>query len=221
MIKIAPSLLAADFAALGTEIARVEKAGADMLHLDIMDGHFVPNITFGPQIVRRIRQLTSLPLDVHLMISKPEHFVEEFADAGADIISFHVEAGTHAHRLLGHIRDLGKIPGIALNPSTPPETIYYVLNMTKVITVMTVNPGFGGQEFIPEMLPKIKLITDEIKRRQLDVAVHVDGGIGPKTAQAVVAAGASVLVAGSAVFGAQDATVAIRAIRDCGGGDAA
>ncbi|MGI6128829.1 MAG: ribulose-phosphate 3-epimerase [bacterium] len=216
MIKVAPSLLAADFSVLGAEVARAEAAGADLLHLDVMDGHFVPNITFGPQVVRTVRKLTNLPLDVHLMVSNPDCFVEEFADAGADIISFHVEACHHVHRIVNRIRDLGKIPAVVLNPATPPETVFYVLNLVGMVTLMTVNPGFGGQSFIPEVLPKIELVAQKIRRRQLDVALEVDGGIGPKTAKLVTAAGANVLVAGSAVFGSPDITAAINAIRESG-----
>jgi ribulose-phosphate 3-epimerase len=218
MIKVAPSLLAADFSTLGAEVARAEAAGADLLHLDIMDGHFVPNITFGAQVVRTVRKLTDLPLDVHLMVSNPDFFVEEFADAGADIISFHVEACHHIHRTINRIRDLGKIPAAALNPATPPETVFYVLNLVGMVTLMTVNPGFGGQSFIPEVLPKIELVAQEIRRRQLDVALEVDGGIGPATAKLATAAGANVLVAGSAVFGSDDITAAINTIRKSGEG---
>lgn len=216
MVKVAPSLLAADFSILGAEVARAEAAGADLLHLDVMDGHFVPNITFGPQVVAAIRKKTNLPLDVHLMITDPDRYLEDFARAGADIICVHVEACTHLHRTISQIRELGKMPAVALNPATSPYTLSYILHLVDMILIMTVNPGFGGQGFIPAVLPKIEQVAEAIKRRKLNVALEVDGGIRPDTAASVVAAGADVLVAGSAVFGCQDLKAAITSIRQAG-----
>ncbi|NLG85803.1 MAG: ribulose-phosphate 3-epimerase [Firmicutes bacterium] len=218
MIKIAPSILAADFSVLGAEVVRAEAAGADMLHLDIMDGHFVPNITFGVQMVKTVRRLTKLPLDVHLMVTNPDSMVKDFAAAGADIISFHVETCHHVHRTIASIKELGKIPAVALNPATPPQVLTYILDLVGMVLLMTVNPGFGGQRFIPQVLPKIEQVAGEIRRRGLDVALEVDGGIGPDTARLVTAAGADVLVAGSAVFGSNDVQAAIAAIRQAGVG---
>jgi ribulose-phosphate 3-epimerase len=210
---IAPSLLAADFAYLADEAAAVERAGADWLHLDIMDGHFVPNITFGPLVVKALRKHTSLPLDAHLMIAPADPYIAAFAEAGADHISVHPESGPHLHRTLQLIRSLGKKSGVVLNPATPIETVANVLEITDIIMVMTVNPGFGGQAFITSQLAKIAALRRLIDDSGHDIVLQVDGGITPKTAPAVLEAGATCLIAGTAVYGAPDYAAAITALR--------
>ncbi len=204
MIKIAASILSADFARLGEQVRAVEAAGADRVQVDVMDGRFVPNITFGPQAIRALRPLTRLALEAHLMVERPEEFIERFARAGADTIIVHQEATPHLHRAIQQIHSFEKKAGVALNPSTPVELLAEVLPSLQLVLVMTVNPGFGGQEFIPETLVKIRQVRKAISDLRLDCEVEVDGGINVETAPRVVEAGANVLVAGSAVFGSKD-----------------
>jgi len=213
MGKIAPSILSADFTRLGEEIKAVEKAGADYIHVDVMDGHFVPNITVGPMIVRAARKATDLPLDVHLMIEKPEMYIDDFVKAGSDLITIHVETVTHLHRLLGVIRDAGVKAGVSLNPATPLGSIEYVLKGLDMVVLMTVNPGFGGQSFIPEVLPKIEELKKMIDQRGLNVDIEVDGGINVKNIGEVAQAGANVFVAGNAIFGSKDYAETIALMR--------
>lgn len=213
-IQIAPSILSANFARLGEEIEDVAGHGADLIHIDVMDGHFVPNLTMGPLVVRAIRPLTQLPLDVHLMISNPEQYIPEFIAAGADMISFHVEATPHAHRALQMIKGAGIRAAVALTPSTPLQSIAHILPDLDMVLLMTVNPGFGGQAFIPQMVEKTRELQTMLQEAGLDhVDIEVDGGISAETASAITAAGANVLVAGSAVFGATNRKAAIEAIR--------
>jgi ribulose-phosphate 3-epimerase len=214
MGKIAPSILSADFARLGEEVKAVERAGADYIHVDVMDGHFVPNITIGPLIVKAVRKMTKLPLDVHLMISNPDQYVSEFVEAGADILTIHAEAVNHLHRSIQHIRRAGAKPGVCLNPATPPQCLEYIIGDLDMVVVMSVNPGFGAQEFIPEVLPKIEWIRDLIRRKALSVEIEVDGGISPETIHKVALAGADVFVAGSAVFYSKDYAETIRAMKE-------
>jgi ribulose-phosphate 3-epimerase len=214
-VVIAPSILSADFLRLGEEVAAVDQAGADWIHVDVMDGRFVPNITIGPLVVAAVRRATQKPLDVHLMIVEPEKYVADFAKAGADHILVHAEssATTHLHRVLGQIRDLGKKAGAVLNPATPSEVLDYVLPLCDVILLMSVNPGFGGQKFIPEILPKIRKLRQACNERGLSPRIEIDGGINAETAPLVIAAGADALVAGAAVYGAKDYAEAIRVLR--------
>ena len=213
MTIIAPSLLAANFVRLAEDIAKVEAAGADWLHLDIMDGHFVPNLTFGPPIVAAIRKITTLPLDVHLMITNPSALVDDFAAAGADWLTVHGETEPHLHRLITHIRELGVRPAVALNPATPANTLEEILPEVDMVLVMSVNPGFGGQKFIPSSIDKIRRLKKQINALNREVLIEVDGGINAITSPLVREAGADVLVAGSAVFGNDDLAAAIRQIR--------
>lgn len=211
MTKIAPSILSADFAALADEIARVEAGAPDQLHVDVMDGRFVPNITIGPVVVSAIRKRTRLPLDVHLMIVEPERYIPEFIAAGADMVTVHAEACPHLQRTLTQIRDLGAQAGVALNPATPPTVLEYVLDDLDLVLVMSVNPGFGGQSFIPGALRKVRQIRTLAGARPLDVSV--DGGVKLEHVAPLVEHGATTLVAGSAIFGAADPAAAVKAMR--------
>lgn len=204
MAKIAPSLLSADFADLKNEIRKVENGGADYLHLDVMDGIFVPNITFGAPVIRKIRKVTSLPFDVHLMIDRPERYIKDFADAGADIITVHQEATIHLHRTIHEIKSYGKMAGVSLNPATPLETIEYILDDIDLILIMTVNPGFGGQSFINQMDRKIKKMRKIIDERNLNIILEVDGGVKLSNAKDIISWGADLLVVGSDIFNAED-----------------
>ena len=197
---ISPSILSADFARLGEEVRAIDAAGADWIHIDVMDGHYVPNLTIGPAVVKAIRPHTNLPFDVHLMISPVDNFLDAFAEAGADTITVHPEAGPHIHRSLQHIRSLGKKAGVSLNPGTPAKMLDYLIEDIDLVLVMSVNPGFGGQKFIHSQLKKIESIAQMVAKRGLDVVIEVDGGIDHDTARLAVSAGATALVAGTAVF---------------------
>jgi ribulose-phosphate 3-epimerase len=212
---IAPSILSADFAKLGEEVRAIDEAGADWIHIDVMDGHFVPNLTIGPGVVKALRPHTQKPFDVHLMISPVDNFLDAFAEAGADIITVHPEAGPHVHRTIQHIKSLGKKAGVSLNPATPARVLDYVLDQVDLVLVMTVNPGFGGQKFITGQLKKIEAIANRISKENLTVDLEVDGGIDAETARQAVGAGATALVAGTAAFrgGASAYADNIRALR--------
>ncbi len=212
--RIAPSILSAEFERLAEELAAIEQAGADWVHVDVMDGHFVPNITIGPLVVEAVKRSTSLPLDVHLMIEQPERYIDAFVAAGADTVGVHVETCPHLHRTIAQIRDAGARACVVLNPSTQATTIEPVLGDVDQVLVMTVNPGFGGQRFIPSMLPKIETIRGWIDARDLDVDLEVDGGVSSETILAAASAGADVFVAGTAVFAADDYPEAISALRE-------
>jgi len=214
MIKIAPSILSADFSRLGADVQAVDRAGADYIHVDVMDGHFVPNITIGPLVVAALRKITVKPLDVHLMIENPDRYIPDFAKAGADIITVHQEAVPHLHRTVQLIKSLGKKAGISLNPATPVETLDVILDELDLVLVMSVNPGFGGQAFIPSALDKIRALRQRISARGLATELEVDGGVKIDNIHEVVAAGADVLVAGSAVFNTADYAATILALRE-------
>jgi ribulose-phosphate 3-epimerase len=214
MGKIAPSILSADFTRLGDEIRDVERAGADYIHVDVMDGHYVPNITIGPMIVEAVKRSTRLPLDVHLMISNPDQYIDVFRQSGADIITIHAEAVDHLHRSVQSIKEVGARAGVSLNPGTPLQPVEYVLGELDMVLLMTVNPGFGGQEFIHEVIPKIKRMREMINERGLNTEIEVDGGINLDTIGIVSAAGANIFVAGSAIFHSKDYSKTIGMMRD-------
>jgi len=213
MVQIAPSILAADFARLGDEIAQVEAAGADLLHVDVMDGHFVPNLTIGPPVIKALDAVTRLPLDVHLMVQEPDALLPAFIDAGSDNLTVHVEACRHLHRTIQTIKEAGVRASVVLNPATPLYALEEILPELHMVLLMSVNPGFGGQRFIPSTLDKIRALKHQITARGLQVAIEVDGGVNPSNARAIREAGADVLVAGTAVFGQPDYAAAIRALR--------
>jgi len=213
MVKIAPSILSADFARLGEEIQDVERGGADYIHVDVMDGHFVPNITIGPLIVEAIRPVTKLPLDVHLMIENPDQYIETFAKAGADYITVHVEASRHLHRTIQLIKSTGVKAGVVLNPATPVDSLKHIIEDVNMVLLMSVNPGFGGQKFISSVLPKIRQVKELADSFNPELEIEVDGGVNEETAKLCVEAGANVLVAGSAVFNKEDRGAAIASLR--------
>lgn len=210
---IAPSILSADFSRLGEEITAVAEAGADVIHIDVMDGHFVPNITIGPLVVDAVRKITDLPLDVHLMIADPDRYIDAFAEAGADWITVHVETCPHLHRTIQAIKGLGKKAGAVLNPATPLGSLEYVLDDLDLVMLMSVNPGFGGQSFIPSAISKIRQLKEMIDARGLSTGIEMDGGISPKNLAEVASAGANIFVAGSAVFGQPDYAQVITAMK--------
>ena len=213
MVKIAPSILAADFTRLGEEIAKVEAAGADMLHVDVMDGHFVPNLTIGPPVVKAIKAVTKLPLDVHLMVEQPDGLLPDFIEAGSDNLTVHVEACRHLHRTVQSIKDAGVRASVVLNPATSLHALDEILPDVHMVLLMSVNPGFGGQRFLPSTLDKIRQLKAEITERRLPVSIEVDGGVKADNAAEICAAGADVLVAGTAIFGNADYAAAIRSLR--------
>ncbi len=214
MIKIAPSILSADFSKLGDEVRAVEQGGADWIHIDVMDGNFVPNITIGPQVVESLRKVTELPLDVHLMIQNPDQFIGEFASAGADIISVHVESCPHLHRTVQLIKEQDIKAGVVLNPATAVFHLDEIIEEVDMVLLMSVNPGFGGQKFIPQVLDKVRLLRQTLDESGVDIDVEVDGGVKTDNAGTLKKAGANVLVAGSAIFNSDDYQTAIQALRD-------
>jgi len=216
-MMIAPSILSADFSRLGDEVRAVEAAGAEVIHVDVMDGHFVPNITIGPLVVKAVRQVTDLPVDVHLMITEPDRYLKDFADAGADWITVHVEACVHLHRTLNYIRDLGKKAGAVLNPATSLSTLDYVLEELDLVMLMSVNPGFGGQSFIESTLEKTRRLRAMLDKVNPGAGIEIDGGISPKTIGRVAEAGANIFVAGSAIYGQDDYGAVIREMKELAG----
>ncbi|MGO9377079.1 MAG: ribulose-phosphate 3-epimerase [Dissulfurispiraceae bacterium] len=214
MIRIAPSILSADFMRLGEEIRAAEEAGADLVHVDVMDGHFVPNITIGPMFVEGIRKMTKLPIDVHLMISDPDKYAHDFASAGSDYITVHAEATMHLHRSVQCIKEKGIKAGVSLNPATPLCSLDYILSDVEMVLIMSVNPGFGGQKFIPPVLEKIRKLKDTIIEKKLTVLIEVDGGVKLENAAEIVAAGADILVVGSAFFGSGDYSSFMKKLRE-------
>jgi len=213
MVKIAPSILSADFLRLGEEIKTAEEAGVDMLHLDVMDGHFVPNITIGPFVIEAIRKITKLPLDVHLMIEEPDRYIKDFIKAGADFLTIHVEASVHLHRTIHWIKESGVRAGVSLNPATPVWSLDNIIHDLDLVLAMSVNPGFGGQEFIPHVIEKIKVLKDIIRERGLKTLIEVDGGIKYENAKEVADAGADILVMGSGFFNAKDYKDLVKSLR--------
>jgi ribulose-phosphate 3-epimerase len=217
MVKIAPSILSADFSKLGEEIIAAEKAGADLVHVDVMDGHFVPNITIGPPVVKSIKKIASLPLDVHLMIEDPDKYINDFAQSGSDIITVHAEASVHLHRTIQNIKECGIKAAVSINPATPLSHIEVILPYVDMVLIMSVNPGFGGQKFIPEVLAKIKMLKDMIKKQKLNVDIEVDGGINIDNVAEVSGAGADILVMGNAFYNSKDYSETVRIVRErCG-----
>jgi len=213
MVKVAPSILSADFSRLLDEVKIVEEAGADYIHIDVMDGHFVPNITIGPPVINCLKGKTSLKFDVHLMIENPERYVDDFIECGADILTVHQEASIHLHRLINYIKSRGVKPAVALNPSTPLSSIEYILDDISMVLIMTVNPGFGGQKFINTMLRKIKDLRQMLTERNLNILIEVDGGINEENARDIVEAGADILVAGSAIYKSKDPAATIKKLK--------
>ncbi|MCX5885267.1 MAG: ribulose-phosphate 3-epimerase [Proteobacteria bacterium] len=213
MKRIAPSILSADFSKLGEEVREVEACGADLIHCDVMDGHFVPNITIGPMVIKALSKVTKLPLDVHLMIEKPERYIKEFIEAGSNMLTIHVEATTHLQRHIQHIKERGVKAGVSLNPSTPLEALNYILGEADFVLIMTVNPGFGGQKFLRSMLPKIKQLRKMINEKGLSAEIEVDGGIGVENIKDASQAGADIFVAGNAIFGSGDYRKTIKEMR--------
>ena len=214
MVKIAPSILSADFSKLGEEVAAAEKAGAELIHIDAMDGHFVPNITIGPLVVKAIRDVTKLPFDVHLMIENPDNYIKEFADSGADIITVHEEASVHLHRTIQNIKECGAKAGVSINPATPLCSIEPVLPYLDMVLIMSVNPGFGGQKFIPETLQKIKQLEGMINERKLNIDIEVDGGVTVDNVSEVDFAGADIVVMGSAFYNSEDYAATVAAVKE-------
>ncbi len=213
MVKIAPSILSADFSKLGEEVAATEKAGAELIHVDVMDGHFVPNITIGPLVVKSIREVTKLPFDVHLMIEDPDRYIQEFTESGADIITVHEEASVHLHRTIQNIKECGVKAGVSINPATPVSNIEEILPYVDMVLIMSVNPGFGGQKFIPESLQKIKHLKEIINEKKLNIEIEVDGGVTVENVAEVDSAGTDIVVMGSAFYNSEDYASTVEAVR--------